>query len=96
MLLQVVSISKTMLEIIPTIQVPPVLDISRLNLPAQISIDITTGCKKTISSQEITLYKHVSNAFKYLDEVTTKNCPNVVRLTTHILLIFTLADFCDY
>ena len=70
LLLQVVSINKTMREVIPTIEVPPVPDISRLSLPAQISINIT-GCKTTTDSQEIIVYKYHSNSFVYLDEVTT-------------------------
>ena len=73
LLFQVVSINKTVVEIVAIAQVPPVFDTSRLTLPAQISIDMTTGCKRTTYSQEIGIYKYQSNAFKYLDEVVNES-----------------------
>lgn len=43
-----------------------------LTVPVQIDIDMTTGCKTTIDSQGVNLYKVASSAFKYLDEVATR------------------------
>ena len=39
----------------------------------QIDIDMSAGCTNTTSSQEINLYKIVTSAVKYIDEVVTRS-----------------------
>ena len=71
LLLQIESTSYTV-EQIAMAWVPRVPDTSGLTLPAQIKIDMTTGCKTTTTSQPIALYIVGLNAIKYLDEVVTR------------------------
>ena len=72
--LQAESISKSMEQIRFVTQTFLTPNMPGLAIPAQMSIDMSTGCKNTTNSQEVTAYKHFSNSFKYLDQVATRLC----------------------
>ena len=91
-LLQIESTSNTVEQIIAMAWAPHVPDTSGLTLPAQINIDMTTGCKTSTTSQSIALYATQLNAIKYLDEVVTRiQLCAVCGLNnlTHVLFVFT-------
>ena len=71
-LMQLESASRTVEQINPVAQGPRVPDTSGLTLPAQINIDMTTGCKTTTTSEQITIYKTLLSATKFFDQVVAR------------------------
>ena len=72
LLLQIEYANRTVEQINPVAQGPRVPDTSGLTLPAQINIDMTTGCNTTTTSQSVLLYKAPLSTTKYFDEVVTR------------------------
>ena len=78
--------------------------VEQIGLPApqpptvQIDIDMSTGCTYSTSSQEINLYKSVSNAVKYIDEVVTRNVCGLCCLNNYACVpgLSFHADYCCY
>ena len=70
--MQMNSASKTVEQINSMAQGPHVPDTSGLTLPAQINIDMTTGCKTTTTSEQIGIYKALLSASKFFDEVVSR------------------------
>lgn len=69
LLLQVEAINKTLEQITSTAQTPPTPDISGLNIPAKISIDVSDGCEQTTSTGMFDWYIFGHNSERYMNQV---------------------------
>ena len=68
-MLQAMTISNIIQQITSTAHIAPTPEISGLSLPAQINIDVSSGCDQTIDAQIVKYEVDGYNAEPYVNEV---------------------------